>query len=305
MTKLPRGGFHGGDVYAYRWLARHVPVGGTMVELGSYVGRSICSVAEIIRERQLRTTIIDKFVGLPADPHTTEVVTGTQYEDPAALRAELGENLVTFGLDAVVAVVDGDSADGAAAFADGSVDLAFLDADHQLDGVLRDLNAWWPKISPTGRIAGHDYVAEFEHPRSTSRYGRSGGYAVAPALHAFFKHEREIKRVPRQNQTTIWYVNRDPGDDLVVEVLDTEDLERSLRTHLRPEGETGVAKRRRILDVARQLGHPTRDHLVYTCSTDPQLRTHLSSSAWFVTKLLQSQHLQLVPRRFVDQEEGS
>ena len=47
---------------------------------------------------------------------------------------------------------------GAAAdFADGSVDLCFLDGRHDYAGVLADCFAWWPKVSPGGWLASHDF----------------------------------------------------------------------------------------------------------------------------------------------------
>ena len=48
-------------------------------------------------------------------------------------------------------------------FDDESVDLVFLDADHSEEWVLRDLQAWMPKLRDGGVIAGHDYDAP-HHP---------------------------------------------------------------------------------------------------------------------------------------------
>lgn len=293
--QLPNGYFHGGDVHAYRWLAAQLPLGGSLVELGSYRGRSICSLASILRERDVAVTLVDTFVGLPADPHVTEVVSGVQYDDADALEAELRANLARFQVTATV--LREDSATAAARFADGSLDLVFIDADHQYDAVLRDLEAWWPKISPTGRIAGHDYSAEIEKRFAKPRYGASGGYHVARALRAFYGGAREVKKVPRQSRTSVWYVNRDPGDDVVLEVVSTDDLERSLRTHLRPERATGIAKRRLILELIQAMPEPpTRQHAVYECSKEPKLGCYHASTWWFIAKMLRSGHLRLAPR---------
>jgi len=48
-------------------------------------------------------------------------------------------------------------------FADGSLDLVFIDADHSEESVLRDLQAWLPKLRPGGILSGHDYGAP-HHP---------------------------------------------------------------------------------------------------------------------------------------------
>lgn len=214
------------------------------------------------------------------------------------LEAELRANLERFQVSATV--LREDSAVAAARFADGSLDLVFIDADHQYDAVMRDLEAWWPKIAPTGRIAGHDYTAELDKRFAKPRYGASGGYHVARALRSFFDGTREVKKVPRQPRTSVWYVNRDPGDDTVLDVVSTDDLARSLRTHLRPEGEVGVVKRRRILELIRAMPEPpTRERAVRECSRDAELGCYHASTGWYVGKLLQSGHLRLAPRREV------
>jgi len=48
-------------------------------------------------------------------------------------------------------------------FDDESLDLVFLDADHSEEWVLRDLEAWLPKLRLGGVICGHDYGSR-HHP---------------------------------------------------------------------------------------------------------------------------------------------
>lgn len=43
------------------------------------------------------------------------------------------------------------------------LDFVYVDADHDYDSVLNDLNVWWPLITDRGMIAGHDYDIE-RHP---------------------------------------------------------------------------------------------------------------------------------------------
>lgn len=265
------------------------------MELGSFRGRSICSIASILTQRRAYVTLVDTFVGLPDDPYTTEVISGVQYSDAAQLEAELRANVARFGLDPVILTED--SATAAARFPDGSLDLVFIDADHQYDAVLRDLEAWWPKIAPTGRIAGHDYSSEIDKRFAQPRYGSSGGYHVARALRAFFEQRREVKKVPRQPRTSVWYVNRDPGQDLVLDVVTRDELERSLRTHLRPEKETGLVKRRLLLDLIEAMDEPpTLERAIYECSREPKLGCYHASTSWYLRRMLRSGHLRLAPR---------
>lgn len=50
-----------------------------------------------------------------------------------------------------------DSACGAALIPDGSLDFAYIDANHTQAGVTDDLRAWAPKVAPGGLLCGHDY----------------------------------------------------------------------------------------------------------------------------------------------------
>ena len=56
-------------------------------------------------------------------------------------------------------VVEGKSVEVAREFADQSVDLAFIDAEHSYGAVKADIEAWLPKINPGGWLGGHDYGA--------------------------------------------------------------------------------------------------------------------------------------------------
>jgi hypothetical protein len=50
------------------------------------------------------------------------------------------------------------SLEAAALIPDGSLDFAYIDARHDYESVLEDLEAWFPKVKPGGILAGHDYV---------------------------------------------------------------------------------------------------------------------------------------------------
>jgi predicted O-methyltransferase YrrM len=45
-------------------------------------------------------------------------------------------------------------------YEDKSVDFIFLDASHDYENVMNDLNAWFPKVKLGGVLAGHDYASE-------------------------------------------------------------------------------------------------------------------------------------------------
>ena len=55
------------------------------------------------------------------------------------------------------------SHEASSVFKDGFFDLVYIDADHSESEVIRDLNAWIPKVKDGGMICGHDWdrVSEF------------------------------------------------------------------------------------------------------------------------------------------------
>jgi hypothetical protein len=50
-----------------------------------------------------------------------------------------------------------ESIKAAAFIADNSLDMIFIDADHDYKSVMDDVKAWVPKVKLGGIIAGHDY----------------------------------------------------------------------------------------------------------------------------------------------------
>ena len=56
-----------------------------------------------------------------------------------------------------VRLMKGLSVPSAARFADHFFDWLYLDAMHDYEDVVNDLNAWWPKLRPGGLMSGDDY----------------------------------------------------------------------------------------------------------------------------------------------------
>ena len=54
-------------------------------------------------------------------------------------------------------VLGGLSVEMAAQVKDGTLDLVFIDADHEYESVRDDIAAWAPKVRPGGWLGGHDY----------------------------------------------------------------------------------------------------------------------------------------------------
>lgn len=69
------------------------------------------------------------------------------------------------------------SLEAAERLVDRSIDFVYIDARHDYDSVLEDLNAWFPKVRSGGILSGHDYV--------TGRFPQ-GKFGVRKAVDQFF-----------------------------------------------------------------------------------------------------------------------
>lgn len=87
-------------------------------------------------------------------------------------------------------IICGNSIDVACNFADSSVDLVFVDADHSYAGVKADLEAWAPKVRSGGVLGGHDYRSD-------------KGYGVIKAVDEFTG-----KAGLRLGRNHCWFVTR-------------------------------------------------------------------------------------------------
>lgn len=56
-------------------------------------------------------------------------------------------------------VIRATSEEAAPRFADGSLDMVYVDADHSTEGITSDSALWWPKVRSGGVFAGHDFLA--------------------------------------------------------------------------------------------------------------------------------------------------
>jgi predicted O-methyltransferase YrrM len=117
--------------------------GAVFIEIGCWLGRSIVYLADAVKRSGKNITLyaVDNF--------------HAPYEGRSGLTV-FQENLEACGVAGLVNILVSDSAEAAKQFADASVDMAFIDADHSYSAVKRDIAAWLPKIKPGGVLSGHD-----------------------------------------------------------------------------------------------------------------------------------------------------
>ena len=122
------------DVLA--WLYERASGMASVVEIGCKFGRSACVLAWACPQG---VTTIDSFE-----------------EGDGSMFAQ-AQNYMSFMAPGRVKFLAMDSVEAAKEIE--SVEMLFVDGDHSLEGVMRDLTAWTPKVSRL--ICGHDYDETF------------------------------------------------------------------------------------------------------------------------------------------------
>jgi hypothetical protein len=78
-----------------------------------------------------------------------------------------------------VSIIREESTTACKRFSEGSLDLVYIDANHDYEYCYEDLVAWWGKVRPGGLLCGHDYQHKGVNKavkRFVSEYGLSPNY---------------------------------------------------------------------------------------------------------------------------------
>jgi predicted O-methyltransferase YrrM len=127
-----------------QWLAERAAQHACIVEIGAYQGRSTRALADATPGV---VYAIDNWRGVPSRPG----VSGASIR--RACRRHLRDLLET-----KVHVVEHDSQCGLPAALRGvSVDMLWIDGDHDYESVASDLRTFAPLVRTGGQICGHDY----------------------------------------------------------------------------------------------------------------------------------------------------
>jgi cephalosporin hydroxylase len=141
----------------YSFMVDRYPSGSHFVEIGSWKGCSSSYMAVEIHNsgKNIKFDCVDTWQGTQIGDDKS-----IHEQDPDVAAGVLYERFLS-NIDRVKQYINPvrmDSAEAAKNYKDESLDFVFVDADHTYNGVMRDLNAWVPKIRVGGIIAGHDYA---------------------------------------------------------------------------------------------------------------------------------------------------
>jgi hypothetical protein len=140
--------------------ARRFPEGSRFVEVGTYLGRSLCSLAEVVELSGKAFTMIgvDTCRGSGPEGYRHKDYHGTSVaQGGGTFAGALHKNILDCGYGDVVSLIIADSVTASRLFADRSLDWVHLDARHDYANVKADIQAWLPKIKLDGWLSGDDY----------------------------------------------------------------------------------------------------------------------------------------------------
>src|SRR5262245_36532489 len=133
------------------------PEGSRFVEIGSYLGRSLCSLAEVVQlsGKDISVIGVDTCRGSgPEGWRKKDYHAGAVQEGGGTFAGLLHQNILSCGFDELITLIISDSVNASKLFADASVDWVHLDASHGYISVCADIRAWLPKIKSGGWLSG-------------------------------------------------------------------------------------------------------------------------------------------------------
>ena len=129
---------------------------GVFVELGVWMGRSICSLGQRILTlgKTPKIFAVDTFKGSDneAEGHAPMVK-----ECGGSTLSIFKSNMEDLGISKLITIIENDSFAASQTFLDNEIDILFIDANHSYEYVINDLNYWYPKVKSGGILSGHDY----------------------------------------------------------------------------------------------------------------------------------------------------
>ncbi|MES2933979.1 MAG: class I SAM-dependent methyltransferase [Pseudomonadota bacterium] len=136
------------------------PDNSRFVEVGTYLGRSLCSLGEVSQQSGKSFTIIgvDTCRGSgPEGPKQKDYHGAAVAQNGGTFAGVLHKNIIDCGVSELVSLIVADSVSASRLFSDASLAWVHLDARHDYHGLKADIEAWLPKVQPGGWLSGDDY----------------------------------------------------------------------------------------------------------------------------------------------------
>jgi predicted O-methyltransferase YrrM len=183
MVNLPDGYFGPEQINLYRSLIELLPDNATIVELGVWQGRSLCSIADIVKRKNISVYAVDTFEGTPGEPGD-ELINIAKNKN---ILTTFQDNLKQFDLESNVTILKGRTDEMHEYVGAKSLDLVFIDAGHDYQSVSTDISLWLPKVKDNGILVGHDYSATFPDVEKAVKERFGSDFAVNTEMWIHYK----------------------------------------------------------------------------------------------------------------------
>lgn len=171
------------DVVALQHLVQSAAKKKMMIaEVGSFMGGTTAILARAVANLGGEVFAIDHWLGSP----------GT-WEERLAQSMDIYTyfkgNMIDLGVWDIIHPLVMNSETASRIFANGILDLAFIDADHRYESAKQDILGWLPKLKRNGTLCGHD--ANYPSVIKAVEECFGDTYSIMP-------------------DSTIWYINGEP-----------------------------------------------------------------------------------------------
>lgn len=132
-------------------------LGGIVVEVGCYLGRSLCYLGKKVKDssKSFKVVGVDHCLGSGVENGRDNHVEAVQ-EGGGNFAGILLNNIIECGLQDTISLLIVNSTIAASLFPDNSITCVFLDAGHSYEEVKQNITEWLPKIKIGGILAGDD-----------------------------------------------------------------------------------------------------------------------------------------------------
>jgi predicted O-methyltransferase YrrM len=137
-------------------IAACVPASGTIVEIGSFKGKSTVMLAKVAEHYGLGSIVA-------IDPHNSPELLDRQADPAASSYKDFLRNIEAAGIASQVEPHRAYSKDVSAGW-NQPIRFLWIDGDHTYQGAKTDFDGFFPHVSPNGVVAIHDTLNVFSGP---------------------------------------------------------------------------------------------------------------------------------------------
>lgn len=140
------------------FLLKMLPTESVGAEIGVWQGDFSAMLLREVRPRLLH--LVDPWTFIDDSDHAGSWYGGGRAKTQAdmdSIAAGVASRFASESAGGRIVIQRLPSVHAAAEIDDASLDWVYIDGDHLYGAVAADIEAWWPKVKPTGLLCGDDY----------------------------------------------------------------------------------------------------------------------------------------------------